>query len=90
MSEDERLTMGGDCAMCGAEDVEVGDDGMCACAREHLGQLAAIRSVIQDVADTRVEFHDRDCPMQDPDDQDKRAEDPECLGCRIEIAAGIE
>ena len=27
--EDERLTMGGDCGMCGAEDVDINEDGLC-------------------------------------------------------------
>ena len=26
---DERLTAGGDCARCGAEDVDVDEDGLC-------------------------------------------------------------
>lgn len=29
MSEDERLTLGGDCGMCGKEDCEVDEDGLC-------------------------------------------------------------
>ncbi len=27
--QDERLTMGGDCGRCGAEDIEVDSDGLC-------------------------------------------------------------